>query len=381
MRNNYFTTSINRSLLIFATIFLFVIQASAQLHIGPGSTPDPNSILDLHSSDKFLKLPISSTVPTSTSLDTVGAMIYYNGNIYLRTPSGIKVFTPWKLDAADIVSSSSGNPVGIGLLPISNSNRLMVADASSSGVSITAGATASIAVGINTGQHLLMDSDEMMAKNNLTSAGILNFQKEEGVVAVRLLTTSTNSTVLQANGSIDATNKGKIREHGYDLLPTGSIAMWYSTTIPAGWAICDGGSYPSVLDPAIFISTPNLIGKFLVGAGGNNPIVAGGSYPLADLGGTNTSNHTHPIDPPNVVTGASTSHTHTGTTDASDTHTVCAGACPVDFASGAHTHTYTTDSEASHTHNMDIPNLPTSGGPSVNENRPPYFALIYIMKL
>ena len=47
-------------------------------------------------------------------------------------------------------------------------------------------------------------------------------------------------------------------------------------------------------------------------------------------------------------------------------------------SSGAHTHTVTITSGGAHTHTLTVDN---TGGGGAHENRPPYYALAYIMKL
>lgn len=42
----------------------------------------------------------------------------------------------------------------------------------------------------------------------------------------------------------------------FNLLPRGSIIMWYGSTVPNGWTICDGSN-----------GTPDLRGRFVVGTG------------------------------------------------------------------------------------------------------------------
>ena len=54
-------------------------------------------------------------------------------------------------------------------------------------------------------------------------------------------------------------------------VPAGTIALWSGavSSIPAGWALCDGGS-----------GTPDLRGRFVAGAGGD--------YAVGDTGGAAT---------------------------------------------------------------------------------------------
>ena len=378
MQNKHLRKVMKKYLLILLVSFTLGQGINAQVGIGV-VVPNPKSILDMSNSIKFIQLPVSTVAPTSATLDTIGAVIYYNGNIYLRTPTGIKVFTPWKFNGSDVISNAASNPVGIGTTPVTNSNRLMVANASSPGVTSTSTATASIAVGNSSGNHLLIDNDEVMVKNNLTTPGILNFQREDGVVGVNMAASSTNATVLKANGSIDATQIGKIKENGNDLVPAGSIALWDQSVIPAGWVLCNGATYTRV-DGGTIVA-PDLRNRFVVGAGGDNSSVFGVSYPLNAVGGNNSSSHTHQIDPPSSTSSFGSAHTHGGTTGGSGS--IDLGCCtyPVTVAGGNHTHTFTTYLGGSHSHEIDIPALPASGSSSVSENRPPYFALIYIMKL
>lgn len=69
--------------------------------------------------------------------------------------------------------------------------------------------------------------------------------------------TTTNTTIITntkvETKTINATET--IQQNGNDLLPKGAIIMWYGTTVPAGWAICDGKN-----------ETPDLRDKFVIGA-------------------------------------------------------------------------------------------------------------------
>lgn len=143
-------------------------------------------------------------------------------------------------------------------------------------------------------------------------------------------------------------------------VPSGGIILWSGSTasIPAGWHLCDGSN-----------GTPNLQDQFVVGAGN--------SYAVGATGGADTVT---------LSTSQMPSHTHTfsGTTDGIGDHTHSIpdgsgvdGAQALEAggvvgtiqsgAAGAHSHTFsgTTASE---------------GSGSGHENRPPYYALAYIMK-
>ena len=118
-------------------------------------------------------------------------------------------------------------------------------------------------------------------------------------------------------------------------IPSGVITMWSGaiTEIPDGWALCDGTN-----------STPNLMDKFIVGAGS--------TYAVAATGGEVT--HTLTIaEMPNHYHQAAAYH------NAGQTGRFLS-------SSGGD------DSTA---------NTYATGGSQPHENRPPYYALAYIMKI
>ncbi len=175
-------------------------------------------------------------------------------------------------------------------------------------------------------------------------------------------------------------------------VPAGGIIMWSGSigTIPTGWAICNGLN-----------GTPDLRNKFVV--------AAGDTYSPNDTGGENSVQLTENEIP---------SHTHTTSSDGSHSHTgsvstatlrgsfsfvkgieepSASGVFTKNFqqatnglhASGStgegsggwdfngdHSHTVSINNDGSHTHNIS-----NTGGGQAHENRPPYYALAYIMKL
>jgi len=374
-----------KSVLISIAFYATILTSSAQ--VGIGTIPNPNSILDLtNSSEKWLILPKPTADPSGNALflNTEASLFYYNSKLYFSDSSGLaglNTLTPWKWNgnATGFISSLPGNPVGIGLVPAVPSFLLSVAHIGE--ILAASGGNASIMVGDPSANHLLIDNNEIMAKTGSTTAGVLKLQEEEGIVQIRGAGANTTSTILNVNGSIDASGTGTIKQNGFDLLPRGAIIMWSGSTIPAGWALCDGGLY-TPMDGSAPFNTPNLLDRFIVGAdlaGGTGPAV--GSYALATTGGSISNAHTHDIDPPSSASTSGGSHTHTGTTAGPSGYAdkcSCAGSSA--SADSGHTHAFTTDAAGDHTHVTDITNF-NSGNASVTENRPPYFALAYIMKL
>ena len=372
-----------KSVLILIAFYATILTSSAQ--VGIGNIPNSNSILDLTNNTKWLILPKSSASPSlnPTFVSTEASLYYFNSKLYFSGFSGVNVLTPWQWDgeAAGVISSLPGNPVGIGLVPTVSNYLLSVAQPAAGDVVASGGSNASIMVGDPAANHLLFDNNEIMAKTGSSTAGVLKLQEEEGIVQIRGAGANTTSTILNVNGSIDASGTGTIKQNGFDLLPRGAIIMWSGSTIPAGWALCDGGLY-TPMDGSAPFNTPNLLDRFIVGAdlaSGTGPAV--GSYAIATTGGSISNAHTHDIDPPSSTSTSGGSHTHTGTTagpSGSSDKCTCAGSSA--SADSGHTHAFTTDAAGDHTHDTDITNF-NSGNASITENRPPYFALAYIMKL
>lgn len=179
-------------------------------------------------------------------------------------------------------------------------------------------------------------------------------------------------------------------------LPIGSIVMWSGAIsgLPTNWKVCDGTA-----------GTPDLRDRFIIGAGVENSV--------GDSGGADSHSHALTTDP----TGA---HSHTGsvgdtvlTVDQMPKHrhnngvvdqatnkifcyggtaapagdwdhvensgsgnmqgyTSYTGGFGIDGETQPHTHALTTDAGGAHTH---------EGGTSLASNLPPYFALLFIMKV
>jgi microcystin-dependent protein len=236
-----------------------------------------------------------------------------------------------------------------------------------------------------------------------------------------------------------------------NALPVGLITLWSGSiaSIPSGWALCDGTA-----------GTPNLRDRFVVGAGSTYAVGDTGGFNTITLDTTQIPSHTHTgttaaTDLAHTHTGSGTTgnnnvdhshtgsgttsgfsndHTHSGTTNdaGSHNHTVSdtAGPNPISdnvesgggwsfykyntlttstagnhahsFSTGGqsanHTHTYsftTSGQNTTHTHSFSFTTSGASvsmshthtftsnatGGGLAHENRPPYYALAYIMRV
>lgn len=226
-------------------------------------------------------------------------------------------------------------------------------------------------------------------------------------------------TATAGSNTTQIANTAYVRGELTALIPSGIILLWSGSiaSIPSGWVLCNGSN-----------STPDLRDRFVVGAGSAYAVNATGGANTVTLDATMIPSHTHSLSASGTTSGQSAGHTHTfsGTTSGqSATHSHAAtvtdpghthnthnfnggGGNPggdmnssapqnlsttssttgisvaIGNASADHSHTYSGTTSAvsgDHTHTVTVTG--TSGGTGgglAHENRPPYFALAYIMK-
>ena len=126
------------------------------------------------------------------------------------------------------------------------------------------------------------------------------------------------------------------------FIPSGAIIMWSGaiSAIPTGWHICDGSA-----------GTPNLLDRFIVGAGS--------SYGVGETGGTAQVTLTLDQIP---------AHTHSYSDKYTDGNR----------DNGTHAWNATTDKDPRYVTENKITGA--TGGNQPHENRPPYYALAFICK-
>ena len=148
------------------------------------------------------------------------------------------------------------------------------------------------------------------------------------------------------SGKFLTTNGTALSFASVEAFVSGMILIWSgaANAIPTGWVLCDGTN-----------STPNLSGKFVVGYESGNS-----EYAVAQTGGAETVTLSEANMP---------AHTHTATTKGtSGSHSW------TQFGAGRNDWNYPGEnSRGSATTN-------STGGGTAHENRPPYYALCYIMK-
>ncbi len=182
-----------------------------------------------------------------------------------------------------------------------------------------------------------------------------------------------------------AINAGSASSSG---IPAGVIVMWSGSTtqIPQGWTLCNGQN-----------GTPDLRDRFIVGAG--NTYAVGnkdGGANSHNLSHSHTvNNHTHEVVGESPGTNGSGDHTHHIDVQFYN----CIGDCidsrdkgSDDTGSDSHGHHLITDTwgGGNHSHTVNFHNHGGATGgsaPATNsqlsaiDNRPPFYALCFIMKL
>ena len=134
------------------------------------------------------------------------------------------------------------------------------------------------------------------------------------------------------------TRYGSVNEW-FNKIPKGIIVEWTGNDAPAGWAICDGTN-----------RTPDLRGRFIIGKGQGTDL---SNYNLNDRGGVEQV---------------------TLTIDQMPIHSHGIGGAIKSNMTGSSYHDNVYRSRGGY-------NSDNTGGSKAHENRPPYYALAYIMKI
>ena len=190
------------------------------------------------------------------------------------------------------------------------------------------------------------------ASGNFTVAGKLTAQSAEfsGELTANdvTVTESISAATLDVKGG--ATVQGNLDVigtiSGFGTVPIGGIIMWsgQENEIPTGWALCNGEN-----------GTPNLLNRFIVGAG------TGGSYKVDDKGGFERVTLSERQIPPHQHTYTFRRGSMWGATDKDNDFYVAVA------------HPDWTKFEDKTTN--------SAGGNESHENRPPYYALCFIMRV
>jgi len=190
-------------------------------------------------------------------------------------------------------------------------------------------------------------------------------------------------------------------------VPQGLISMWSGsiTSIPSTWTLCDGTD-----------GAPDLIDRFIIGAGGSYSVDSTGGASSVTLSSSQIPSHNHGDGSLSTnstgghnhnfsdTSNSDGYHSHSGTTNTTGDHLhygrtsaesgTQAYGLGSDYQNGAHSHSLDINGAGSHTHYVSgttssngihshtiSGDTGSTGGGNSHENRPPFYALAYIMKL
>lgn len=132
-----------------------------------------------------------------------------------------------------------------------------------------------------------VSASSSLSGGSLTVAGVATAgsYSTAGTVSAANLTATGTATVanLNASGTVTGTTIA-----GFGTVPLGGIIMWSgaTTSIPSGWALCNGQTVNNR-------TTPDLQDRFVVGAGSTYAVKATGGAATVTLSVANLPPHTH----------------------------------------------------------------------------------------
>lgn len=199
-------------------------------------------------------------------------------------------------------------------------------------------------------------------------------------------------------------------------MPIGGIIMWSGAVdaVPTGWGLCNGSEY-DLSNGTGKITAPDLRNRFIVGAGDEYTVGVTGGEKTHILTEAEMPSHSHNVSISGGAHSHSASsnsagdHSHGGSTssDGGHTHSYYSPGPSINLTSGSgiqaagtfmagttgsagsHSHSISTGSAGSHSHGISINSASHShsasagstGSGQAHENRPPYYALAFIIKL
>ena len=196
-------------------------------------------------------------------------------------------------------------------------------------------------------------ADTSAASGNLAvarrvSASTANVAGETDVPSAAITSAAEAGSLSSAGGTSVGGNlsvAGSIS--GFGAFPIGAIVLWSGSidTIPDGWALCNGNTVNGR-------KTPDLRDRFVPGAGGGYAVGAKGGEASHQLTVAELPSHNH-------------SYSFKG----------------ADLDLSWKDHNYFYNQSEKYSGNSNVAYTDNTGGDKPHENRPPYYALCYIMRV
>lgn len=154
-------------------------------------------------------------------------------------------------------------------------------------------------------------------------------------------------------------------------VPAGVIVLWSGSedNIPTGWALCNGQN-----------GAPDLRDRFVVGAGFSYAVDETGGAAGVALSVAQLPSHGHGAGTLSAQEAGTHTHKYADEHPVTIEYVVGGGMRDESVCSTNQDETKTTQSAGAHTHTVAGTTGATGSG-AEHENRPPYYALCYIMKL
>ena len=343
-----------------------------------------------------LSLSLSGTTSTLTTSDGILSDGQYKALILGGTPSGThtitiapndaqKIYFVYNTTAQSVVftQGSGGNvtiATGDSAVIYSNGGGASAAVANltdhfaMSSVKITGGAISGVSLSTSSATITGGTINGTTVGASTASSGAFTTLAASGATTLSGATALSGTTTLTAQLGLGGANYGTagqvLTSQGAgsapawaNSFPSGGIILWSGSvaSIPSGWLLCNGSS-----------GTPDLRDRFVVGAGSTYAVAATGGAAAVTLSATEIPSHTHTFSATTSTNGA---HTHTYQLP----DLIPNGERDNNQQFGDTTSSATTSSAGDHNHTVSgTTNAAGSGGS--HENRPPYYALAYIMK-
>lgn len=325
-------------------------------------------------------IALSGTTHTLSLSDGTLSDGQYAVLVFAGSPSGTNTVTISPNDAKRvfIVKNDSGQSVvltqgsGGNVTVPDGKSAIVYCDGAGSGAAVV-NASAGLVSGTLSAIGDLTPTDGNFIVGNGTT-----WVAESGNTVLASIGVTATAAELNTLDGITASTAG-LNTASTHYVPSGGIIMWSGAigAIPAGWYLCDGNN-----------GTPNLTDRFIVGAGNSYAVGNTGGADSVTLSTSQIPSHTHSLSA-SGTTGGGGSHGHNlrVADNASGTGTGNYIAGETNRAairiSGGYDYTATESvvDVGDHTHSFSLSGTTgAAGSGSSHENRPPYYALAYIMK-